>query len=120
MRTFIEIIVTFISEMECSKGQAVACLYTSVLHLRRVEVMNEEEKRSRNILPRLHTFLERRTVSGKVDLLSACKIFFIVSLQFKTIFICTCRLNTTFFNDIIGDRFRSYKTILRPCTLLQT
>ena len=38
---------------------------------------------------------------------------------YTTIFIYICRLNTTFFNDTIGDRFRSYKTILRPCTLLK-
>ena len=27
--------------------------------------------------------------------------------KYTTIFICICRLNTTFYNDIIGDRFRS-------------
>ena len=27
--------------------------------------------------------------------------------KYTTIFISICRLNTTFFNDIIGDRFRS-------------
>ena len=46
--------------------------------------------------------------------------FHIVVHRYTAIFIYICRLNTTFFNDIIGDRFRSYKTILRPCTLLKT
>ena len=27
--------------------------------------------------------------------------------KYTTIFICICRLNTTFFNDIIGERFQS-------------
>ena len=40
--------------------------------------------------------------------------------KYTTVFICICRLNTAFFNDIIGDRFQSYKTTLRPCTLLKT
>ena len=43
-----------------------------------------------------------------------------IVLKYTTIFIYICRLNTTSFNNIIGDRFRSYKTILRPYTLLGT
>ena len=41
-------------------------------------------------------------------------------LFFTTIFICICSLNTIFVNNIMGDRFRSQKTILRPCTQLKT
>ena len=36
--------------------------------------------------------------------------------KYTTIFIYICRLNTAFFNDVIGDRFPFKKTILRPCT----
>ena len=43
-----------------------------------------------------------------------------VAHKYTTIFIYICRINTTSFNDRIGDRFRSCKTILRPCTLLKT
>ena len=72
--------VTFISEAKSCKGQADACLRFSELYLLRVELMNEEEKHSRKILPLLLTLPQKLKVRGKVGLLSACKIYIYIFL----------------------------------------